>query len=725
MSSSKLEKDLTREFNKLKIVLNPLEYNLKDRVLLTDSYDHCDYQNTTIISEIFELISEKFNKTTTLIDFIEDIPCRGINARDISSGTSRYGDYPMRLGINNNLYFVSKRLASDTFEDFSLYSSKILLPDKKSQDILDTVGKFYIPMCVLMQLDTSLIDVIRFIPLNIEKDNVNALKNLARLEDELNRYKTSSASEMDMEVHSLSHNVFNSLRYSQCKDDTCYNYLDKGSNSLHLVKSSYLMSLVTAAELFANLYQSVLEPLEKEKLKMYILRTTLKDKFKDLVVDRFFYDYNKDCFRNDVQQIIECTDLNERYKLLKEYMNFLDTVITLDDANKHFEEQEYLPMPLSTLTQTALEYSYRNYLVKFILMLINFCKANDINLSKLANEDIADLGSFGLGLAGMSNIEDNSIVNLDTTKYTGDASKLPMDYESDKKAKKDSVSKIRQTSDLLDKALNFSESKYDFEVSFVRSKPKDVSDSVKEGYEKIVNATKLINKLLIKHIKEIKTYNKGAKNPGLTKGKLDPKRMYMYRDTQEIFYNNTYKIKESDLAIGLCLDASGSMRGEGIENGIATMIVMHETLKALGINHCITTHTSHCNHNVIINKYQPFKEDRNYTIDKCYDLVNIKARSGNCDSGALYYMEKELSRVHNKDKICIMFSDGEPTECSETELIDQVNHMEKVGIRVIGVGIDYDSIKKYYPHYANGRNLKEMLDIVSDILREYVLEKVE
>jgi hypothetical protein len=49
--------------------------------------------------------------------------------------------------------------------------------------------------------------------------------------------------------------------------------------------------------------------------------------------------------------------------------------------------------------------------------------------------------------------------------------------------------------------------------------------------------------------------------------------------------------------------------------------------------------------------------------------------------------------------------------------------MEKKGIKVIGIGVDFPSISKYYTDYANGRNLQDMLNIVTDILQEYILKK--
>ena len=51
--------------------------------------------------------------------------------------------------------------------------------------------------------------------------------------------------------------------------------------------------------------------------------------------------------------------------------------------------------------------------------------------------------------------------------------------------------------------------------------------------------------------------------------------------------------------------------------------------------------------------------------------------------------------------------------------------MEKAGIKVIGIGIDFPNIKEYYREYANGSSLKDMFDIVSNILKQYVLEKVD
>ena len=85
--------------------------------------------------------------------------------------------------------------------------------------------------------------------------------------------------------------------------------------------------------------------------------------------------------------------------------------------------------------------------------------------------------------------------------------------------------------------------------------------------------------------------------------------------------------------------------------------------------------------------------------------------------------ELYINQTKNKDKICLIFSDGAPTECSDADLVAQVKHMEHAGIKVIGIGIGFPNISKYYADYANGNNLKEMLDIVANILKDYVIAK--
>jgi hypothetical protein len=272
--------------------------------------------------------------------------------------------------------------------------------------------------------------------------------------------------------------------------------------------------------------------------------------------------------------------------------------------------------------------------------------------------------------------------------------------------------------DSIDNAVSKMNACYDVKVEDAQN-----NIALKPAYDSIALKVDLLSKQLSKQIRDIKVYNTGGKNSGKLTGRIDRHIMHRYKTDPKIFYDNTYKIKEMDLAFGIILDQSGSMRGDGIDNGRITLILMHEVLRSLRINHSIIGHSSIGTHNVNIESYYRFNEDSKHTLDRPIAIANARAHNGNCDSGALNYMEQCISRVRNKDKIVIIFSDGQPTECSEKELKEQVANMEKHGIHVIGVGIDFPEIAEYYPDNANGKNLKGMLDIVVSILKRYVLEK--
>jgi hypothetical protein len=431
--------------------------------------------------------------------------------------------------------------------------------------------------------------------------------------------------------------------------------------------------------------------------------------------------YSKDMYGNivintKVKEIIEIKDMSERYEAIQDYVN---KVTTFPDITLFQNNKEYVPVFLASFVQFCNDYSFRSIRIKIILYLLELLKELGLSLRKTVKDTdeiddfLGDIGNLGIN---MEEVLNNDLINFHFEEYS---EKTTPENNMERSAK---VAKRAASNDILDKATaGFSENGYKFDIKTITNTT--VTESAKTKYNTIVSKVNLVCKNLTKQIRDIKTYNEGGKNPGQISGKLDKKAIYRYKYDKNIFYNNTYKIKESDLAFGILLDVSGSMSGEGIENGKATMIILHEVLKTLGINHCIATHNSYGEHQCNIRKFVQFKENANYVVNKCFELANISANSGNCDSGALYFMEQELMRTTNKDKICLIFSDGEPTECSDAELRDQVKHMERLGIKVIGIGINFENIKDYYNDYANGRTLKEMLDIVSNILKQYVLDK--
>ena len=420
----------------------------------------------------------------------------------------------------------------------------------------------------------------------------------------------------------------------------------------------------------------------------------------------------------EIEAMVTINDPALRFNAYQEYMKLYDNDI-LQWAATMSSTNMYMPMNpvVAMLIGYAEGIAVTHVRVNSLAILYTYCSDNGY-ISKHLEDDLNDMfdNATGLGAALGGAVENPEKALMDLNSSTPSAPDAGGELDNGQKYQGDNG--IFEALDTLN--ASFENGGYKFDVKDVRV----TDNSVKSAYDKVCSKVSLINKNLIRKIKEIKVYNTGGKNPGTSSGRLDRKAMYRYKYDPDIFYNNNYKQLESDLAFGIILDESGSMSGKGIADGKVTMVVLHETLKALGINHSIIGHTSHHgDYSCSIERYQSFKEDKTYTVCKNYALANIAAHSCNCDSGALYYMERAMDRVQNKDKIVLIFSDGYPTACSSTDLIKQVSRMEQKGIKVIGIGIDFPSISKYYSEYANGRNLQDMLNIVTSILQEYILKK--
>lgn len=462
------------------------------------------------------------------------------------------------------------------------------------------------------------------------------------------------------------------------------------------------------------------EPHLKDLISTYI-HTGKPVKSSEL--ERLFFDFSGPVWalNPDVEAAISIDGAKERFDAYRELalkLDFYNKAAMFADMFVKGDSAALCSTGLGTLVGFAQTYSNTWVRVNNCKILYEYAAANnllDTAMDDTAVESIATLGAH----------EDSSATKMSTTTERESTDLMSLTVGSKASSLKAS-SPIESYTSPTYEALDSVKAKYtDGRYEFKTEDCVDFSDAARVKYDAIAKKVSLVNRLLTQKLREIKTYNTGGKQPGLESGRIDRKAVYRYKYDPNIFYKNTYKQLESDLAFGIVLDISGSMWGKGIENGRITMIVLHETLKALGINHSIIGHTSDGEYQCTIERYQSFREDKTYNTRKNYALANLEAQSGNCDSASLFYMEKALLRARNRDKICVIFSDGQPTECTGTDLREQVRQMERNGIKVIGIGINFPEIADYYKDYANGKNLPEMLNIVTDILKEYILKKKE
>lgn len=722
-------KELSKLYNRIKITYNPASYSFKDRLiesssdLIDELISYIDYDvETELVGKIWKYWKEDTRDLQPYGYGFVDVPMSSVThftrlcneIYSVNSYTVKPMAHSATLVSTDHIHFSIQNIALNLGIEFE---------DLKKNRALETI----ITAAYLTTVPSSICTDLKWLSTEIfERYSYENLHSMQFLKDGLNEKDICTPL-------NLAKNILDSVNcpvpVAEKAAKPCDTFAtDKGKHESQILSSTY----------DNEAYKTVLKNMYRETIAFGLEVVYMLDRFLDTYTHRAAYEvltgsmskeFNNitDCiYKGDptlgvFQPAIKLSDIQEeRFIQISEYLAS-DTVCKAIDYAVHCFVNciEYVKIPslFGAIISFARNYSFRNIRIKQCAILYNYCKTNKL-LDTDSDHYLIDAlktGAFSEAIA-----EEDAAMAEEERK-----SRSMMDLRESRKAAAASKPGGGHTCDDVSQALdglvnNFRTSKYGFTIEEVYSD----DEKLKLQYESILSKIKLVNVQLIKQIREIKTYNTGGKEAGISSGKLDKKNLYKYKTDKNIFYQNTYKQKECDPAFGIILDASGSMSGRGISDGKTTMIVLHETLKALGINHSIIDHTCYGRrYTSDLRRYQCFREDKGYRLRKNYALAGIRAESGNCDSGALWFMEKALLRTKNQDKICLIFSDGAPTECSGTDLVEQVRSMERKGIKVIGIGIGFPNISKYYSDYANGNNLKEMLDIVAGILKEYVIAK--
>lgn len=722
-------KELAKIYNSVKIQYNPTGYSFRDRLVELPGVREANE---------FHMCGVDYGTERTLADKISEfwkvpIPTDGYGIRNIAVTDLEYTRneyYKMCSNASHLLFNTHDKMFvyGDNLNFVPTYISKNIDPtiDIKKHKIMELLT---IPL-YLMTTSKSICKDLKWVTTDLPRrfsyeilESMQFLKNglNLRVVDEL--CINASATPFDdvivpVPVKEYAANPANKFATDKGIDlsDSDISHID--NKILHtFIANRYLETIIFGVELvyLINKYTDA-----GTNRTLYSLLTGTMYTTSNILTD-CIYQSGKATFEPVPELADLSDDAAERFNAICEYVKSSTVQAAVNNAANSFIAKTmytHVPSIFGAMVSYGMNYSIREIRIKQVAILYNYCKANKLIKNSFEMSEMLDSSPFG-------KVVDD--IESGTGSYGSDSefSRRDMLDLKEERGEGKGIPGGSHTSSSVSQALdglidNFRTDKYTFTLKEVYND----SDSARAAYEAVASKIKLVNTRLIKQIREIKTYNVGGKNAGLSSGKLDRKALHKYKTDKNIFYQNTYKQKECDLAFGIVLDASGSMHGRGISDGKTTMIVLHETLKALGINHSIIDHTCYgsryCSD---LRIYQHFKEDKGYKLRKNYALASITAESGNCDSGALWFMEKALLRTKNKDKICLIFSDGAPTECTETDLVQQVRHMEKHGIKVIGIGINFPSISKYYSNYANGKNLKEMLDIVAGILKEYVIAK--
>ena len=92
----------------------------------------------------------------------------------------------------------------------------------------------------------------------------------------------------------------------------------------------------------------------------------------------------------------------------------------------------------------------------------------------------------------------------------------------------------------------------------------------------------------------------------------------------------------------------------------------------------------------------------------------MKNGSQNPDGECIAWAAKRLSMQRKKRKILIVLSDGQPATGDtsyallQSDLRARIQEVSKFGIEVIGIGIETDYVKNFYPDYVILTDAKDL-----------------
>lgn len=267
-----------------------------------------------------------------------------------------------------------------------------------------------------------------------------------------------------------------------------------------------------------------------------------------------------------------------------------------------------------------------------------------------------------------------------------------------------------------------------------RSQP---NDYYKDIYNNIYRRIESISKTTQRKLKNIlKVREMDEDEDGYLMGeKFNPQDVY-HRNGKYFSQEGEPSDKPS-VAFSVILDMSGSMSGAKAEKAQECAIILEDILRGLEIPFILTGHNVCGNKECHLFSYVDFD-----TLDDKdrYRLIESTMFSGGCnrDAAAISYGCEKLLKRNEKAKVCIVISDGIPTECGpvfknyninslQDNVKDCVDHYRSKDIDIFAAVID-DNMEDFDYMYSKQytmdcKNLNVLSESLIKLVKRYVLKR--
>ena len=261
-----------------------------------------------------------------------------------------------------------------------------------------------------------------------------------------------------------------------------------------------------------------------------------------------------------------------------------------------------------------------------------------------------------------------------------------------------------------------------------------------EEYQAIVNnASSQIKVLALKLMQIIQERRYTRYSGSFRSGKLNTPKLWKQRLGKYHLFLRRENPERLDICFTLLVDESGSMNRESkyLAAREATVFFAEvldrvevpfevigystessEAAMAASLGHVPAFKYRHIRHSPLQHRiYKGFDEPFQGAKNR---LVNIHPRFNNWDEEHLQFAYRRLLGRSEAEKVIIITSDGQPNG-DASHLVETVHRLEKLGIRIIGVGVVDPFVEQIYPNFIVVKHLDQLAAELVEILRRELL----
>lgn len=259
-------------------------------------------------------------------------------------------------------------------------------------------------------------------------------------------------------------------------------------------------------------------------------------------------------------------------------------------------------------------------------------------------------------------------------------------------------------------------------------RPLEVSAYDISDYEYHLDGVKVYTQRLIKKLKNILKEDRGAVKKHRSYGKLLCEKDF-YRPDKKYFGNKKEVSDDIDLALCVLVDHSGSMKGNRLLAAKKAAIMLYEFADGLDIPISICGHRT----NGRSVEYVVYTDYDNISHKDKYRLAQMYANGCNRDGAAIEIACSRLARRPEKNKLCIIISDGRPNHygykhlAAENDVTEIVNKYRKKGIEILAasIGDDEKTIRRIYGDGCMSiSDLSLLPDKMVSLLKKRILKNI-